>query len=253
VSGGADSTAMLDALARLRLYDPAIRKSIIVAHLNHQLRGEESDQDEAFVKQLAARFGLPIFAQRISVAEYAQQTKRNLEATARQLRYDFLQSTAEDSGAGFVLTAHTRDDQAETVLMRLLRGSGAEGLRGICPIRPLGDHVKLVRPLLEVSRAEVIAHCARYSLEFRTDPLNFSDHLTRNRIRHELLPLLRTFNPRSEDALARAATMAAEDEEHLNRLSEDLLISSLVGLGEPDSSRLNIVNLQATHTAIRRR
>src|SRR5262249_50072210 len=253
VSGGAGSAAMLDSLARLRLHGQAFPRSILVAHLNHQLRGEESDRDEAFVKQLAAEYGLPVFISSIAVADYAQQTKRNLEATARQLRYDFLQRVAEDSGACFVLTAHTRDDQAETVLMRLLRGSGAEGLRGVHPIRPLGPHVKLVRPLLEVSRAEVVDHCTQYGIKFRTDSSNLSDDLTRNRIRQELLPLLRTFNPRSEEALVRAAAIVAEDEDHLNQMSEAVLASSINNLNEHESAGLSIVHLPATHNAIRRR
>ena len=272
VSGGADSTAMLDALARLRLHNPAILKSIIVAHLNHQLRGEESDEDEAFVKRLADALNFLIFTKRIAVADCARQTMSNLEATARQLRYDFLQRTAEENQAGYVLTAHTEDDQAETVLMRLLRGSGANGLGGIHPIRPLGRQVKLVRPLLDVSRAEIIAHCEQYGLEFRNDSSNFSDDLTRNRIRHELLPLLRTFNPRINEAVVRSSTLVAEDDEYLDRLSEDLLASSIksgiksgrksgpnldltlgAGPDEDDGARLNIPYLQPIHTAIRRR
>jgi tRNA(Ile)-lysidine synthase len=245
VSGGADSTALLDALARLRRKEK--RAAIVVAHLNHQLRGEESDGDEAFVARLAAELKLPIFIERIAVAERAREERRNLESTARQLRYDFLQRVAETSGASFVLTAHTRDDQAETVLMRLLRGAGAEGLRGIHAIRPL-DRVKLARPLLEVSRAEVLAHCACHGLEFRTDSSNFSTDLMRNRIRHELLPGLREFNPRADEALLRAVESVAEDDDCLGQWAEKLLLSSLDA-----ELQLNIGNLGEAHPALRRR
>ena len=241
VSGGADSTAMLDALVRLG------RRSIVVAHLNHELRGEESDGDEEFVRQLAAARDLPVFTERIAVADRAREKKGNLEATARQLRYGFLQRIAEENDAGFVLTAHTRDDQAETILMRLLRGSGAEGLRGIHPSRPLGDRVQLVRPLLDVSRAEILTHCDHYGLSFRTDSSNLSTELVRNRIRHELLPILGEFNPRIEETIARAGELIATDDDCLAQLAEAELASSL------KDEHLHIVGLGETHPAIRRR
>src|SRR5262245_56285065 len=158
VSGGADSAALLDALARIQRSEGR-PGSIIVAHLNHQLRGEESDEDEAFVRNLAERLKFQVFTERIAVAERAKREKRNLEAVARSLRYEFLLKVAEACGANFVFTAHTLDDQAETILMRLIRGSGAEGLRGIHQIVTLSDRVKLIRPMLEITRAEVIEHC----------------------------------------------------------------------------------------------
>ncbi|HKC86778.1 MAG TPA: tRNA lysidine(34) synthetase TilS, partial [Blastocatellia bacterium] len=158
VSGGADSIALLDALARFQL-SVGRPGSIIVAHLNHQLRGEESDEDEAFVRDLANRLNLPVFTERIAVADRAREEKQNLEAMARRLRYEFLLRVAEARGAKIVFTAHTLDDQAETILMRLIRGSGAEGLRGVHQVVALSDDVKLIRPMLGITRAEVIAHC----------------------------------------------------------------------------------------------
>src|SRR5262249_33361389 len=144
-------------------------KTIIAAHLNHMLRGAESDGDEKFVTELAERSGLTCSVERIDVADRTNKDRHNLEATARRIRYDFLRRVAESCGAEMVMTAHTQDDQAETILMRLLRGSGPEGLRGIHQIRNLGQKVKLIRPMLGITREEVIMHCEHYGVAFRTD------------------------------------------------------------------------------------
>src|SRR6185436_16223742 len=168
VSGGADSTALLDALVRLR-GRRGLPGQIFAAHLNHLLRGEEADADEAFVREMAARLDVALIVEREPVAERARAEKRNLEAMARYLRYDFLRRAAQSCGARAIATAHTQDDQVETILMRLLRGSGADGLRGIHQVVELAADVQLIRPLLDVTRAEVLAHCEHYSLTFRTD------------------------------------------------------------------------------------
>lgn len=246
VSGGADSTVLLDALARLR-ERADLTGALLVAHLNHRLRGAEADEDEQFVRELAAQRALPIFVERAAVAEQARAAGQNLEATARRLRYDFLRRVAEEAEAGYVLTAHTQDDQAETVLMALLRGSGAEGLRGIAPVRPLDDKVSLVRPLLDVTRAEVLEHGRQYGLEFRTDSSNFSANLTRNRVRHELLPLLRTFNPRAGEALVRTAELLTQDEDYLQQAAAALLIQGV------QDEALDIPTLLNAPVALRRR
>jgi tRNA(Ile)-lysidine synthase len=246
VSGGGDSTAMLDALARLR-EQKGLPGAIIVAHLNHQLRGEESDEDERFVREFAGELCLPVHTERIAVADFAKSEKRNLEATARRLRYEFLQRVAQERGACFVFTAHTQDDQAETILMRLLRGSGAEGLRGVHHIRALSDAVKLVRPMLRVTRAEVLEHCEHYAIAFRTDASNLSIDLMRNRVRHELLPMLRTFNPRVEASLSRISDLLTEDEEFLQRAANEVLEKAR------EDSRLNVKTLRTAHPAIVRR
>ncbi len=227
VSGGADSTALLDALARLCESDE-VSITVLAAHLNHQLRGAESDADESFVRALAAQLSVPVLVERVDVGQRAREAKQNLEAVARRLRYDFLRRAAKQYGTDCVLTAHTQDDQAETILMRLLRGSGAAGLRGIHEFLTLDDEVKLIRPLLAVTRAEVIAHCEHYGLAFRTDGSNLTPDFTRNRVRRELLPLLRTFNPRVEKSLARAAELLTKDDACLRSLAAELL----AGLGE---------------------
>src|SRR5262245_10800215 len=246
VSGGADSVTLLDALVRFQ-QSKGPPGSITVAHLNHQLRGEESDEDEAFVRNLAGRLKLPFFIEKIAVAERAKAEKRNLEAVARKLRYEFLLKCAEERRSSFVFTAHTLDDQAETILMRLIRGSGAEGLRGVHQIIALNESVKLIRPMLEITRAEVIEHCKHYDLAYRNDNSNFSTDFTRNRIRLELLPMLKTFNPRVKQSLARASESLTRDEDYLRGAAVELLAKSREG------SRLNAKVLQEASVAVRRR
>ena len=247
VSGGADSAALLDALARFQRSE-GLPGSVIVAHLNHQLRGEESDEDEAFVRGLAERLKLQIFTERIAVAERAKAEKRNLEAVARSLRYEFLLKVAEAQGADFVFTAHTLDDQAETILMRLIRGSGAEGLRGIRQIAALSDRVKLIRPMLGIARAEVIRHCEHYELAFRNDSSNFLVDFMRNRVRLELLPMLETFNPRVKQSLARLSESLAADDDYLRGVAEECLAAAV-----EKSGLLNVKALEKSPAAIRRR
>jgi tRNA(Ile)-lysidine synthase len=246
VSGGADSVALLDALARFQRSEGR-PGSIVVAHLNHQLRGEESDEDEAFVRDLADRLKLTSITERIAVAERAKAEKQNLEAMARRLRYEFLLKVAESCGANIVFTAHTLDDQAETILMRLIRGSGAEGLRGVHQIVALNDGVKLIRPMLGIMRVEVIEHCEHYGLRFRNDSSNFLVDFTRNRVRLELLPMLETFNPRVKESLARASESLALDEDYLRGAAAEHLA------GSREESGLNVKALQEASPAIRRR
>lgn len=218
VSGGADSTALLDAMVRLSKQNGQLVE-IMAAHLNHQLRGTESDEDERFVRELAVRLDVPIFVERIATAEQAQAAKRNLEATAREFRYKFLHKVGRATHADFIFTAHTQDDQAETILMRLLRGTGAEGMRGIHESLLLGEGSTLMRPLLSVTRAEVIAHCEHYGLAFCSDSSNLSTDFMRNRVRHELLPSMRTFNPRIETVLVRTGELLSQDDDYLSGLA----------------------------------
>lgn len=203
VSGGADSVAMLRAARQL----PQLAGTA-VAHFNHQLRGAESDADAAFVKTLAGDW--PFYAGTADVRAAAAVNGENIEATARRLRYAFLLESARAAGASWVATAHTADDQAETVLHRMIRGSGLRGLRGIAPVRPLGAGVLLIRPMLDVTRADVLAFLKETNQPWREDATNQDQAYTRNRIRHELLPLLKTFNPQLTDALGRLAAQAQE-------------------------------------------
>ncbi len=198
VSGGADSVALLLALCG---------GAMTVAHLNHRLRGDESDADEQFVRELAEQLRIPSRFLRLDIATEA--AGENLEAYARSRRYGWLAELAVETGAGWIATGHHADDQAETVLHRLLRGTGLQGLRGIAPIRR-GGPVPVVRPLLCVPRSDLVAYLAACGQSYRTDSSNADPRFTRNRIRHELLPLLKSFNADVVAALGRTAAQAEE-------------------------------------------
>lgn len=201
VSGGADSVALLRTLRT------EFGGSLHVAHLNHGLRGQESDADAAFVAGLAERLGVPATVEFRDVRALA--AGGNLEAAARRIRYDWLSTVAASVDADAIATGHTADDQAETVLFRLLRGSGLRGLRGIARQRSLGHSVRLIRPLLDVRHCEVETYLAGLSQQWRTDESNADRRLTRNRIRHDLLPKLAgEYNPRVVEMLARLARQA---------------------------------------------
>ncbi len=218
VSGGADSVALLRALR-------ACRAHCIVAHVNHQLRGEESDSDEQFVRELCATLGIECRVLRTDVAALASGD--NLESTARRVRYDFFAEVAREANAAWIATAHTADDQAETVLHRLIRGTGLQGLRGIARTKranmtaTAAPHI--IRPLLAVTRDDVIAHLAEIRQPYRTDSTNADTRFTRNRIRHELLPLLRSFNPDVVNALAHVAEHANESHAIITSTAAELL------------------------------
>jgi tRNA(Ile)-lysidine synthase len=197
VSGGPDSVALLCAVAALKR-----TPSLVIAHLNHQLRGAESDEDEVFVRQLHARMteqGLittPFACERMGMLEMAKRSKENLEAVARRERYRWLARIAQASKMRWIATGHTADDQAETVLHRLLRGAGLKGLRGIAERRELAADVALVRPLLGLRRAAGLAYLEEIGQQYRIDSSNRDVRFTRNRIRQELLPQLsKQFNP----------------------------------------------------------
>lgn len=213
VSGGPDSVALLRALLAVR--SKANPQPLVIAHLNHILRGAESDGDEAFVRKLhesltaAGVPALTIACDRIDVAVQARSESGNVENVARRLRYAWLAKVAMDTGSHWIATGHTADDQAETVVHRLLRGAGVQGLRGIAARRALTPDVQLVRPLLHVSRAEVLAYLESEKQEVRHDSSNLNLALTRNRIRHQLLPILvQDYNPGIVGLLGQLAEQA---------------------------------------------
>src|SRR5262249_46061545 len=189
---------------------------LVVAHLNHRLRGADSDADETFVADLhatlAVRFpDLRVEVARRDVAAEAGAEGDNLEAHARAVRYRWLAEVARRHGARWIATGHTANDQAETVLHRLLRGTGLQGLRGIAPRRELEPGVCVVRPLLPWTRAEVLAYLDELGQAYRVDASNDDRGRTRNRIRHELLPLLaQEYNPAIVSVLGRLAQQAEE-------------------------------------------
>lgn len=207
VSGGADSVALLDILVSLA----DLRLRLVVAHLNHTLRGDESDADEEFVRQRAIHYGLPAEISRVDVKGLSRQKKLSLEEAGRVARYDFLAAVARNYGSAAIGLAHHADDQAETVLLRLLRGAGASGL---CAMSPKSG-ANLVRPLLAVKRQEIEVYLRERGISYRHDSTNSDREFLRNRVRHELLPYLETYNPAVRERLVATAQALARDEEVL--------------------------------------
>ena len=209
VSGGADSVALLRILVELR---DELGTVLSVAHFNHKMRGAESDADEEFVRKLAALHDLPLTREADNVVSYATENKLGIEAAARKLRYDFFHRLLSAGNLDKIATAHTLDDQAETVLLKLLRGAGTRGLAGVFP--SVGDHAGIVRPLIAVRRPEVEAYLRDLKQEWREDASNSDLRHTRNRLRHQILPELeKQVNPRVRETLAEAAEIARVEEE----------------------------------------
>jgi len=210
VSGGADSLALLHLLLALR---NEFGLTLHVATFDHQIRGEQGAEDVRFVQEIAAAWGVPCTAGYANVPELAQQNRLGLEETARQSRYAFLTEVAAKVGARQIATGHNQDDQAETVLMRVIRGAGLAGLRGMLPGAPLSSNsaITLVRPLLDIPRAEIDAYLRDLNIQARTDITNADTSYIRNRLRHEVIPLLENINPQVRAALARTAEIARED------------------------------------------
>ena len=211
VSGGPDSVCLLHILWKLR---QELDIELHIAHLNHQLRGAESDADADYVAGLASKLGIPATIASRDVKAYRAQHHISLEEAAREVRYTFLAGIAAEMGVERVAVGHNASDHIETILMHLIRGSGTRGLRGLLPVN-VWQHGKekltIIRPLLELTREETVAYCRRHRLQPRTDSSNLSPELFRNRVRLELLPLLRRDNPQVDEALQRTAHLAADD------------------------------------------
>jgi tRNA(Ile)-lysidine synthase len=229
-SGGADSVALLHVLVELR---ETLGIVLSAAHFHHQIRGAEADGDKKFVEELATSFQLEFYSGRGNVPENAAGKKISIETAARELRHRWFAELIEEGKADKIATAHTLDDQAETVLMRILRGTGARGLAGIAPAQK-AKH--LVRPLLTTSRQQIEAYLKAKGQEWREDASNSDLGHTRNRIRHKLLPLLeRDFNPAIRQTLADIAELAhAEDDYWSGELAS--LLPRLVHEGKPSRS-----------------
>ncbi len=198
VSGGADSVALLFAMYLLR---EKLGISVSAAHFNHRLRGAESDRDEAFVRTFCAQYDIPLLVGSGDVVP----GKKGLEAAARDARYGYFRTLD-----GKIATAHTADDNAETVLMHLVRGSGLKGLGGIAPVNG-----QIIRPMLEITRQEVLAFLQEYHLQYVSDSTNASDRFLRNRLRNRVMPLLKQENPRLAESMSATALRLRQDEAFL--------------------------------------
>lgn len=216
VSGGADSVALMHVL---HTHSRELGISLHVAHLNHGLRGEESDIDEEFVRDLAQALGLPITVGRADVPAMRKELRLGEEEAARVARHRFLRETAQALRADKIAIAHTADDRAETILLNILRGCGIDGLGAMRPV----DGV-IVRPLIETSRTQIEAYLAEHGLRYRLDRTNLDTTYARNRVRHELIPLLeREFNADVKGALVRVGKIAAAQADLMKDLTQSCI------------------------------
>lgn len=215
VSGGADSMCLLVFLTENA---EALGITVSAAHFNHLLRGRESDRDEDFVREFCESRKIPFFCGRGDVAAYSAENSIGTEEAARILRYDFLEKTRCKCGAEVIATAHNADDNAETILLNLTRGTGLAGLRGIPPVR---GHI--VRPLLTVTRMEIEEYLKMRGVSFVTDSTNLTDDYSRNKIRHSVLPVLRELNPRLSQSLSGTSALLRRDEDYLSQAAADFI------------------------------
>lgn len=241
VSGGADSMAMLCALLALR--EALGIREVVAAHVNHGLRGAESDRDEAFVRTFAHARGIRYFCASVDVKNEARQTKEGIEQAARRLRYAFFEQAAAQAGAQRIATAHTADDNLETVLINLSRGAGLDGLSGIPPVRG-----SIVRPLLEVSREQVLAYLSETGVTYVEDSTNSDTAYTRNLMRHRVVPVLKSRNPSVCRAVSSMTQLLRRDGDYLDlqtRQAFDALVED-----SPDGASARVCPLCALHPAL---
>lgn len=213
ISGGRDSVVLFHLLLKAK---EEMGIDFGVAHINHQLRGKGSLKDERFVSALAKRYGLPCYILRTDVRAKAKEGHLSIEEAARRERYDFMERTRAEEGYLSIAVAHHKRDQAETVLMHLLRGSGLRGLKAMELQRD-----RIIRPMLPIEHKAIIAYAKEHRLAYRVDLSNFSTLYTRNRVRHILLPMLKRFNPQVEGALVRLASIAGEDNLYLEQITNE--------------------------------
>lgn len=250
VSGGPDSVCLLSVLHSLR---KKLGIKLHIAHLNHRLRGAESDADAEYVAGLARRLKIPATIESADVKAFRKERRMTLEEAAREIRYCFLATTARKVGAEKAAAGHTSNDQIETVLMHLIRGSGIRGLRGLLPAINLKTHageLRLIRPLLGTSREDTATYCAEHSLEPRTDATNLSLEPFRNKVRRKLLPELKKYNPQIAAAILRTARSAGDDLDLIEKEARQLIIN--ITHNGKDYVNIDKKKFLAVHPALKR-
>ena len=216
VSGGPDSICLVDILNEIK-NDKKINFELAICHINHLIR-EEAKEDEKFVEEYAKEKNIPFFSKEIDVASLAKKQKIGTEEAGRIARYAFFEEILQKINGTKIATAHTKNDNAETVLMNLLRGSGTAGLKGISPIR---DN-KYIKPLIQISREEIEAYCEEQNLKPRYDKTNSENIYTRNKVRNILIPLIKKeFNPNIIDTIDRLSTLAKKENEYLEKTTKE--------------------------------
>ncbi|SHI96087.1 tRNA(Ile)-lysidine synthase [Geosporobacter subterraneus DSM 17957] len=245
ISGGPDSVTMLHLFWRIR-EDYQLR--LYAVHLNHQFRGEAADQDAVYVEELCRRFGIPCYCFREDIQAYSKEKGISFEEGGRERRYQLFEKVLTTNQAQRIAVAQNLDDQAETVLMRLMRGAGIEGLGAMDYKR--GEHI--IRPLLNISRKEIEDYCQKYQLQPRIDQTNFQSIYTRNRIRLELIPYIeKYFNPGIKETLSRTAKLMREDTDFILSASKGLY--KQIALKAGDEIHILTGPLQDNHPALQKR
>ncbi|MCD1261874.1 tRNA lysidine(34) synthetase TilS [Paenibacillus athensensis] len=247
VSGGPDSVALLHILF---LLSERYGWRLIAAHVNHRFRGEESDREAGFVAELADKLGLPCRIAAIDVPAFIEETALNAQTAARIKRYAFLHEVAEEFGAARIAFAHHADDQAETIVMRILRGTGPSGLAGM-PERRREKKVELIRPLLRIYKSELLEYLAERDLRYCLDSSNAERKYFRNRIRHDVMPALRAYNDQFPEALSRLSEMMRAENDYMDRSAEQAFKTIVQEL--PDGCRMQRSDFAALHLALQRR
>ena len=244
VSGGADSVCLLHLL---RGWAARSHVSLHVAHLNHSFR-PEADEEARFVEELSSDWNIPVTSLKLPVPQFCREKGLSKQDGARIVRYRFLKEVAQQVGARWIALGHTADDQAETFLMRMLRGSGSRGLGGIPRMR----EGSIIRPLLQVTRKEILAELLREKIPFMEDPSNLKPVYLRNRIRHALLPVLEEYNPQIKEAFRRE-TELLQDENDFMHHALMALIPKLRIEATGSSVRFDVAEVQSLHPALQRR
>lgn len=232
LSGGADSCALLHFLAGLR---KEYRLHLTACHINHMIRGEEAYRDEEFARRFAEKNGAEFRLLRADIPSLANERRESTEKCARDVRYEFFSKIAAESGAK-IATAHTASDNAETVIFNLTRGSGINGLCGIPPVRG-----NIIRPLIEVSREEIEKYCRDHKLEYVTDSTNLHDDYSRNKIRHQVIPVLKDINPSFEGCITRMTENMRCNAKYLDSEAKSLLQSALVKSGFDNTYKADLL------------
>ncbi|XID91807.1 tRNA lysidine(34) synthetase TilS [Paenibacillaceae bacterium WGS1546] len=247
VSGGPDSMALLHLLKTMAEESPF---RIVVAHADHQFRGAESAAEAETVRRTAEEWGLAFETAKLALPAYIEETGANAQEAARERRYAFLAETARKEGASWLLTAHHADDQAETVLMRVIRGTGVGGLAGI-PFRRKADRLELIRPFLRITKCELLDYCKRNGVSYSTDSSNAERHYFRNAVRLDVMPMLEAYNPKLKASLARLADLAAADDDYLQERTRLAFREGVAPSG--DGFLLERRRFRGLHVALQRR
>lgn len=244
VSGGPDSVAMLHLLHQL---SQQYHLNLWVAHLDHRLRGKESEKDASFVQEISSNLGWPVIIERIDITK-KKMVSCSLQETARQIRYDFLCQVAEKVGSSKLALAHQADDNIETILMWLLRGCGPQGMKGIPPVRQIKSNYQIIRPLIRINRLQIHNYLREHRLNFRIDASNLKRDYLRNKIRLDLLPLLAKYNPQIGARLTTLSHLWQLDDHGLMELAKQVKDEVNLRPGQ-----INLTALRSKHPSIQSR